>query len=167
MFWDNLSVPSSGFENPREACSLNMGFVWGGVWAVKMSQYYGVSQWGCGGWLDGGECGSIFNMLQCWATTTPLLLFCCTLSFINPVLSFLPLCSCECSPVARYHTCQNFFYHGTSHPKLHRLPCSLLSQPLASTPLAEITLLRIFTAHTLPCINSRSQQQAFFRILEP
>jgi hypothetical protein len=81
--------------------------------------------------------------------------------------SFLPLCSCECSPVARYHTCQNFFYHGTSHPKLHRLPCSLLSQPLASTPLAEITLLRIFTAHTLPCINSRSQQQAFFRILEP
>jgi hypothetical protein len=41
------------------------------------------------------------------------------------------------------------------------------SQPLASTLLADTTLLRLFTTHTLLYINSILGQRAFFWILEP
>ena len=50
---------------------------------------------------------------------------------------------------------------------LHWLPHFLPSQPLASTLLADTTLLRLFISHTLPYINPVLGQKAFFWILEP
>jgi hypothetical protein len=52
-------------------------------------------------------------------------------------------------------------------PNLHWLPYSPPSQPLATTLLADTTLLRLFTAHTLPYIHSRLGQKAFLWIPEP
>jgi hypothetical protein len=79
---------------------------------------------------------------------------------IKYFLSFLPLCSCECSVrISSVTEC--------ICPKLHWLPHSPPSQPLATTRLADTILLRLFTTHTLPYINSILGQKALLWILKP
>jgi hypothetical protein len=57
--------------------------------------------------------------------------------------------------------------NGASLSKLHQLPHSPQSQQLTSTLLADTTLLRLFSTHTRPYMNSVFGLQAFFWILNP
>ena len=73
------------------------------------------------GWME----ASVVVFLLCYSAGLRLPL--CRLSFVNPVHSFLPFCSCECSPVSLYHTS---FNHGESlfsytdyHTPLHPTTC--------------------------------------------
>ena len=96
--------------------------------------------------------------------------FCCLVLdylFINHTLhflsfSFLPFFSCDCSPMSHYNTDKILFITEHLSPKWHWQSHSPPPQTLVSTLLADTTLLRLYTAHTLPCINSVLEQQAFF-----
>jgi len=78
--------------------------------------------------------------------------------FINQILHFFPFLSSHFAHVnvLKFLTITPIRFSSITEclSKLHWLPRSLLSQPLASTLLAEITLLRLLTTHTHPCINS-------------
>ena len=88
--------------------------------------------------------------------------------FINEILSFLlPTLLMQVFPcVLLSHRLEFLLSHSISvqpHWLLHSPP----SQRLAMTLLVGTTLLKLFTAHTIPYINSILRLQACFWIFEP
>ena len=81
----------------------------------------------------------------------PLLMLVLDYPFINQILyflsfSYLPICSCDCSHVRISSVMERI------SPKLHWLPHSSPSQPLASILLADTMLLRLSPPTPLPFI---------------
>jgi hypothetical protein len=87
-------------------------------------------------------------------------------SLINQTLSFLPptLFMWVFACVSLLHRLEFLLSWSVPH-QLHWLLHSPPSQPLATTLLADITLLWLFTSHTLPYINSALGQHALLYIV--
>jgi len=112
-------------------------------------------------------------MEQCWTKTLtpPIVLFWIICLLIN-YCTFFPFPSSHFAHVSVL-LCLAItpvrISSITEHlsPKLHRLPHSPPSQPLASTLLADTMLLRLFTAHTLPYTTPYWDNTLSFGLLSP
>jgi len=110
----------------------------------------------------------IFTIQTCWATTSPSYCFVLDYPFINEILSFLlPTLLMRLFPRVLLSHRLEFLLSQSVSVQLHWLLHSPPSWRLAITLLVDTTLLRLFTAHTLPYINTTLGLQACFWIFEP
>ena len=105
----------------------------------------------------------IFTMQKCWAATSPSYCFVLDYPFINQIISFLPptLLTWVFACVSLSLRLE-FLLSWSVSVQLHWLLHSPPSPRLATTLLADITLLWLFTSHTLPHINSVLGQHALY-----
>ena len=98
-------------------------------------------------------CG-IFTMQEPWAMTSPLLLFCFRLSFINLILSFLPLCCCQCSHcVSISHRLEFLLSRSISvqlhyHTPLHLTTCNNPTGWHSTTEIFHRPRFSLYNLHT-------------------